>query len=441
MQNSDDSHSGPDHRDGKGVDPTEATFEDWIGHVADAESVPPEAVRARLMSSYWILDELARHLEDASFDDLPHEIAGEEFTPSASEEETDRIRTILEELVEDARSMDSRQWPDPNQPSWERLVDIVRSLDGLEETDTGAPPAAAEAPDPAHEAEPGRQPAPALHEQLEALQQQIAEHHDEPSNPVDDLDEEFDHLVDRSELEGVEQDLHERLSELEATLEAVGAEIDQLDGALSAQTDDVTDIDQRIGAQSDRIQSLQDTLSTLAEKLEALDGYVETNRDRLGQFESTIDAHADHLQDLDRSVSTHETELENAGKVLRHLFSEVDRLEDRTAVIGGVVRELEPVVAAHHDRQQVDALKETAARIGTRTAECASCEQTVDLGLLTEPACPHCGTPADEITSRSSLLRSKSVLESADSTDEPDREWASELQELDLDRDPTRSSN
>ncbi len=434
MQNADDSPSGPDDRDGPGVDPTEATFEDWIDHVADAEGVPAEAVRARLMSSYWILDELARHLDDVSLEDLSDELAAEEFTVMASGEDNDRIRAMLEELVADARSIEPRRAADPERPSWERLVEMVESIDGIGET--GAHPRTRTAsPESEHPAEPLEPVRRKLREQFEAAREGQTASRDERSTPGEDPDRHLEEPVDSAEFDAMEAEMTDRLSELEAMLEAVEAEVDRLDSVLSEQTEDVTEIDGRLDAQTDRLGNLGDTLETVAEKLQALDGYVKTNRDRLEQFESTIDDHANHFQELQHSVSEHEAELDDAAEVLRYLFGEVDDLDDRTAVIASVLRDLEPVVSAHHERARVDSLKEAAAELGVRTAECETCEQTVDLGLLTEAECPHCGTPAADVASRSGLLWSKSVLESGERDEEPEGpEWDSVLAELDFDR-------
>lgn len=432
MQNADDSPSAPADRDGPGVDPTEATFEDWIDHVADAEGVPAEAVRARLMSSYWILDELARHLEDASFEDLSDELAMDEFPARAAEEEPDRIRTILEELIEDARSMESRQPEDSQQPSWERLVEIVEGLDELGDP-AAVPPTAAEPPAADHVSPQLEEAVRELQGQIEALGAPATPSDDEPPTDVEASDGSTQQPVDGATLEAMEADMSDQLSELEATLEAIDAEVDRLDAVLSEQTEDVSDIDARVDAQHHRLQSLGDTLSTLAEKLQGLDNHVKTNRDRLEQVDSTIDEHADHFQELQRSVSQHDADLEDAETVLRHLFGEVDTLDDRTEAMASMLRDLEPVVAAHHEREQLDALQETAAELGVRTAECEACEESVDLGLLTEPACPHCGTPADGVSSQSGLLWSKSVLESGERAEDPGSEWASALAELDPD--------
>jgi DNA repair exonuclease SbcCD ATPase subunit len=431
MQNADDSPSGPDDRDGPGVDPTDATFEDWIDHVADTEGVPPEAVRARLMSSYWILDELARHLDDVSLEDLSDELAAKELTGTGSGEDNNRIRAMLEELVADARSMEPHRRADP-----ERLVEVVESLDGFGETGTHSRTRTA-SPESEHAADPLKPARRKLREQVEAAREgQTASRH-ERSTPGEEPDRHLEEPIDSAELEAMEAEMTDRLSELEAMLEAVEAEVDRLDSVLSEQTEDLTDIDGRLDAQTDRLGNLGDTLATLAEKLQALDGSVETNLDRLDQFESTIDDHANHFQELQHSVSEHESELDKATEVLRSLFSEVDDLDDRTAVIASVLRDLEPVVSAHHERGQVDSLKEAAAELGVRTAECETCERTVNLGLLTEPACPHCGTPAAEVDSRSGLLWSKSVLESGERAEQLEGPaWDSALAELDFDRSP-----
>jgi len=442
MENPDNSQSGSADRDGSALDPSEDTFEDWIEHLADAEGVPAKAVRARLMSSYWILDEISRHLEGASFEDLSDEFADEQFTTTGDGDDRERIRAVLEELVEETGSLEPQERVERENPSWEALVELVESLDGLGQ--------GAELDRPVEDQDMAQlrrthdqldTEVRDLREQLDSLQHRWNDRYDEVWKQFDELEGTMERSVQAGELDALEEEFAGQLSELESSRRTLEATIDDLvqrmDATVSDQADEFDAIDQHLTAHADRIETVEENTSAFAEKLQTLHSHVRNHRDRIDQAESTIDGHTDQVEDLRQAVSDHSEDLQRAEEVFRHLFRETDRLDERLSDIGRVVGELEPVISAHQQQEQVASLKQEAAEIGRRTAQCETCGETVDLGLLTEPACPHCGTPAEAVTQRSGFIQSQAVLESSEDAAASEQlpDWTDGLDDLAPGRD------
>jgi len=442
MENPDNSQSGSADRDGSALDPSEDTFEDWIEHLADAEGVPAKAVRARLMSSYWILDEISRHLEGASFEDLSDEFADEQFTTTGDGDDRERIRAVLEELVEETGSLEPQERVERENPSWEALVELVESLDGLGQ--------GAELDRPVEDQDMAQlrrthdqldTEVRDLREQLDSLQHRWNDRYDEVWKQFDELEGTMERSVQAGELDALEEEFAGQLSELESSRRTLEATIDDLvqrmDATVSDQADEFDAIDQHLTAHADRIETVEENTSAFAEKLQTLHSHVRNHRDRIDQAESTIDGHTDQVEDLRQAVSDHSEDLQRAEEVFRHLFRETDRLDERLSDIGRVVGELEPVISAHQQQEQVASLKQEAAEIGRRTAQCETCGETVDLGLLTEPACPHCATPAEAVTQRSGFIQSQAVLESSEDAAASEQlpDWTDGLDDLAPGRD------
>jgi chromosome segregation ATPase len=442
MENQDNSPSASDDRDGSALDPSEDTFEDWIEHLADAEGVPAKAVRARLMSSYWILDEISRHLEGASFEDLSDEFADEQFTTTGDGDDRERIRAVLEELVEETGSLEPQEPVERENPSWEALVELVESLDGLGQ--------GAELDRPVEDqdmAQLRRTPDQLdtevrdLREQLDSLQHRWNDRYDEVWKQFDELEGTMERSVQAGELDALEEEFAGQLSELESSRRTLEATIDDLvqrmDATVSDQADEFDAIDQYLTAHADRIETVEENTSAFTEKLQTLHSHVRNHRDRIDQAESTIDGHTDQVEDLRQAVSDHSEDLQRAEEVFRHLFRETDRLDQRLSDVGRVVGELEPVILAHQQQEQVASLKQEAAEIGRQTAQCETCGETVDLGLLTEPACPHCATPAEAVTQRSGFIQSQTVLESSEDAAASEQlpDWTDGLDDLAPSRD------
>ncbi|MFB6101981.1 MAG: CopG family transcriptional regulator [Haloplanus sp.] len=178
--------------------------------------------------------------------------------------------------------------------------------------------------------------------------------------------------------------------------------------ALDAEADASTtprDLDERLETLTDRVAAVEDDL----------DRKIEDVRERVIQVKREADAKAasDHshpdleeridaamraaddaateVDDLDHRL---ERGFENYEEILEYLTDATDDLDAKVDALAGAVTdiraELRRVSAAEHDRQAVDDLRTAANRHGERTAACADCDATVDIGLLSRPRCPHC---------------------------------------------------
>lgn len=168
--------------------------------------------------------------------------------------------------------------------------------------------------------------------------------------------------------------------------------------------------------------------SSLAAEIDDLDARVDDLTDRVGGVETDLDekitdvrqrviqvkreadakASAEHDHpELERRV---DEGFENYEEVLEYLTQRTDDLADDAAdrgtklrTVANAVVDLRKRVAAIEsiveERAAVAALRESANRQGIAEAACDSCGESVRLGLLDEPACPHCESPFDGVES------------------------------------------
>jgi chromosome segregation ATPase len=174
---------------------------------------------------------------------------------------------------------------------------------------------------------------------------------------------------------------------------------------LDAETDDEPLDGAEREALADRVAAVEDDL----------DEKVDDVRERVVQIKRETDAKAprDHRHpDLEERVAAAaraadgadakvadladrlDRGFENYEEILEYLTDVTDDLDEKADTLAGAVvdlrAELQRIAAAEHDRQAVDDLRTAANRHGERTASCADCDSTVDLGLLARARCPHC---------------------------------------------------
>jgi hypothetical protein len=95
------------------------------------------------------------------------------------------------------------------------------------------------------------------------------------------------------------------------------------------------------------------------------------------------------LEYLTERTETLKDEGDDRSAKLRRVANALVDLRERVAALEG---ELE-------GRAAVAELREAANRRGISEASCGSCGKPVQVGLLDEPACPHCETPFDGVES------------------------------------------
>jgi predicted Zn-ribbon and HTH transcriptional regulator len=214
--------------------------------------------------------------------------------------------------------------------------------------------------------------------------------------------------------------IERKAAERDATPETILARAVTIYRALDAEADadtplasDPLDVDpERVAELSDRIADLDDRVAAVEDDL---DTKIQDVRERVIQVKRETDAKAsrDHghpglderIDAARRTAETTEDRVENLDQrldrgfenyeeILEHLTDVTDDLDRKVTRLAGAVvdvrSELQHVTAAEHDRTAVDELRTAANRHGARTAACADCGATVDLGLLSRPRCPHC---------------------------------------------------
>lgn len=231
--------------------------------------------------------------------------------------------------------------------------------------------------------------------------------------------------------------LEEWLDERAATLDTDREELlVQLVSAYRAAADledegaslpDEGELDDRISAAVEsRIQTVEtgdedvEELSTRVDALEAeLETDIEDVRDRVLQVRDAVKerapkghSHAETRQLADR-VDGLASDLEDVGSEVSTTTETVDQLEDRLSDVESKLDRLARVVVALRKRdgtaatereEQLDHLRRRANQHDIDEAQCAACEESVRISLLTEPACPHCGTEARDIEPPNSML-------------------------------------
>ncbi|MFB6255937.1 MAG: CopG family transcriptional regulator [Haloplanus sp.] len=203
----------------------------------------------------------------------------------------------------------------------------------------------------------------------------------------------------------VERKAAERDAEPAAILARAAAVYRLLDAEADGLVAPLDDLTADVDALADRVDVVEDEL----------DYKIDDVRDRVVQIKRETDAKAprDHghpdlddrvnaavraASDAESAVADLETRLdrgfENYEEILEHLTDATDELDENVETLAGAVvdirAEARRVSAAEHDRRAVDDLRTAANRHGERTASCADCSATVDLGLLARPNCPHC---------------------------------------------------
>ncbi|PAU82837.1 hypothetical protein CK500_11935 [Halorubrum salipaludis] len=200
---------------------------------------------------------------------------------------------------------------------------------------------------------------------------------------LDDLDAEVDEKV---------EDLRERFVELYRDLESK-APADHAHEETAERLDAVAaDLD----AVADRLDEIEAEAAATATVGEAVEETIDALDDRLARVESRLDevGDGDEIDELrDRTEALDDRTQDLDGRV-----DEIDEKLSRVAsAVVRVRRRLEAAERDRADRERLDALTAAANRGGVRKAKCTNCGETVDIGLLTAPECPHCGRGFEEL--------------------------------------------
>ena len=160
----------------------------------------------------------------------------------------------------------------------------------------------------------------------------------------------------------------------------------------------------------------------LDDRLEALREDHEENiadvRDRIVQVKKEADRKAprDHGHDeLERvatlagRVAALEDTVEGSDLLGTDLADRLDELESRLRTVAWAVNGLRDAQETG-DSEAVERLKRSAARADVDRGRCEHCGKGVDIALLTDPECPHCGATVTDVEAASGFFGKPRLL-------------------------------
>ncbi len=182
---------------------------------------------------------------------------------------------------------------------------------------------------------------------------------------------------------------------------------------LAARLERVEDLESELQSIATRLDRVDDAVDTLSDETEDL---VADVRERVVQVKRETDAkapadhdHPDLRERVEAAAAADTTEqaatvaerVDDVAETVERLSTRQDTLARATVGVRDRVRSLQNDAQA---RAAAEELRRTANRNGDRAASCESCGETVDLGLLTRPRCPHCDEGITDVEP-SKLLR------------------------------------
>lgn len=231
------------------------------------------------------------------------------------------------------------------------------------------------------------------------------------------------------------------LFDVESEVEAELA--DQLDAAVAAAVDEAV-ADRLDATVQDRLPDITDAVEgRLDDRFEAVETEfqekVQDVRERVIQLKKELDTKAPEDHEAFSAVEEMEDELTALNRELVEVRDELeagideqsaavedieaqfetfeerlDDTEDKLKRVAWVVNDLREDQGGRDSHQEaVDSIKRAAAQEGISTASCQNCSESVDISLLTEPQCPHCGTTATDVRPEGGIIRKKARLVTA----------------------------
>ena len=209
------------------------------------------------------------------------------------------------------------------------------------------------------------------------------------------LDEHGDDLPDPASADSEAADRED----VAARVVDLNARVDELDGELDEKIEDVRSRVVQVKRETDaKAEADHDhpTIREAAESVEDLNADVDTLRADLSELEETFETgfanYEEVLEYLTDTADEHDEKLSRLAAVLSDVRTRVSTLESREA-----------------RRLAAADLKREANRLGIATADCDSCGETVRLGLLSSPECPHCGSTFETVEPGSGFFGSPSL--------------------------------
>ena len=139
-----------------------------------------------------------------------------------------------------------------------------------------------------------------------------------------------------------------------------------------------------------------------------LERAVAATDERIADLATAVEDQRSRLDDVESRV---DDGFENFEEVLDYLTETTDDLGAKTQTLATALLDVRDGVRliAQGNNSAVDQLAAQANRKGVREAACEDCARSVDIALLREPACPHCGATFSRVESKSGWFGSHTL--------------------------------
>ena len=178
---------------------------------------------------------------------------------------------------------------------------------------------------------------------------------------------------------------------LDATRDDLESEVDAAREEFDGKIDDVRDRVIQVKRETDEKAPGDHDHPDLRERADD----VADRTDRLGEELASVSASVEDLE------STVEVGFDNYEDVLEFLTEATDDLDAKLRTLAEVtvaLREQTKTLAARHAaRSAADELAHLANRRGVERAKCGRCGESVHVGLLAAPRCPHCASTFSDV--------------------------------------------
>jgi chromosome segregation ATPase len=218
----------------------------------------------------------------------------------------------------------------------------------------------------------------------------------------DELDAAVAAAVDDALAERVDSTVRDRLPDITDAVESrIDGRIDDVEGEFQGKLTDVRDrvvqLKRELDTKAPADHEAFESVAELDDSVDALNRELVAVRD---EFEGDIADHSGQLEELAERLESFEDRLDDVESKLTRVAWVVSDLRDNQ---GG--RD------AH--QKAVDRIKRAAAQEGITSASCQNCGESVAIGLLTDPQCPHCDSTVSDVQPEGGIIRKKASLVTA----------------------------
>jgi rubrerythrin len=229
------------------------------------------------------------------------------------------------------------------------------------------------------------------------------------------LAEGLDERLSRLVAEEVEAALAERDAVEESAVE------DQVEAAVGERLDAVeSDVDERLRSIRENFrEKLDDVRQRVIQVKQEADAKADADHDH--EAFARLDAIGGRLADVEEDVDRLEATLENVqseleavaegdDERLEEVTEELDDLDERLTTVAWVVSDLREAYESKTGEAALEDIKRQAGAADVSRAKCENCGEGVEIGLLTEPACPHCEATVTRLDPSSGFFSSPTLL-------------------------------